>query len=103
MLESEEEKEKEMKNIKCFECNGLGLIANQFILSIWKNPNLTDVQKVEQSNQYYKDNREELREFTCYVCQGNGIIPEEDGNECLWRAISSLDARVKMLEAQKRR
>jgi len=89
-----------MKNITCFECKGLGLIANQFILSIWKSPNLTEAQKVEQSKQYFKDHREELQEFTCYVCRGSGIIPE-DGNECVWRAISSLDRRIKVLEAQK--
>ena len=89
-----------MRDVKCFECNGLGLIANRFVLSIWKDSNLTDVQKAEQSNQYIKDNPEESQEFTCYVCLGSGIIPE-DGNECLWRAISSLDARVKVLEGQK--
>jgi len=83
----------------CFECKGLGLIADRFILSIWKNRNLTDVQKTEQSNQYYEDNPEESQEYTCYVCQGSGIIPEDD-NKCLWRAISSLAGRIKVLEVQ---
>lgn len=86
-------------NKTCFECKGLGLLVDPFVLSIWKNPNLTDEQKAEQSNQYYKDNPEESQDYTCFVCQGSGIIPE-DGNKCLWRAISSLERRIKVLEVQ---
>ena len=87
-------------NISCFECKGLGLLTNEFIVSIWKDRNLTDAKKAEQLNQYYKDHPEESKEFTCYVCEGSGVIPEDE-NRCLWRAIFSLDRRIKVLEAQK--